>query len=75
MTKSEQIISEALSLPPADRLDVIEQLWDSIAVSPHTLEPTDAQRQELDRRIDEMDASPHVGIPWENVQAELRNPR
>jgi len=75
MTNSERIISEALRLPPADRLEVIDQLWDSIAIAPQGLELTDAQRQELDRRIAEMDANPDSGIPWERVQSELRNQR
>ena len=75
MTTSERIISEALTLPAADRLEVIEQLWDSLAAVPEALELTDAQRRELDRRIEEMDANPDAGIPWEDVKAELRNQR
>jgi len=75
MTTSERIISEALTLPAADRLEVIEQLWDSLAAVPEALELTDAQRRELDRRIEEMDANPNAGIPWEDVKAELRNQR
>src|SRR5438105_10731042 len=70
---SERIISEALTLPPADRLDVIERLWDSLTAIPEALELTDPQRQELERRISEMDANPGVGIPWEQVKAERHN--
>ena len=75
MTTSERIISDALTLPAADRLEVIERLWNSLAAVPEALELTDAQRRELDRRLEEMEANPDAGIPWEDVQAELRNPR
>lgn len=70
---SERIISEALTLPAADRLEVIEKLWDSIAAAPEALDLTDAQRRELVRRITEMDANPNAGIPWDDVKAEFRN--
>ncbi len=73
MKPSERIISEALTLPAADRLEVIEQLWESLAAAQESLDLTDAQRQELDRRIAEMDANPTAGIPWEQVSAELHD--
>jgi len=75
VTRSEQIILEALTLPAADRLDVIEQLWESLAATPEALELSNGQRGELDRRIEEMESNPDAGIPWENVKAELRKPR
>ncbi len=73
MTMSERITSEALTLPPGDRLELIEQLWDSLAADPEALELTSAQRRELDGRIDEMDAEPDAGIPWERIKAERRH--
>ncbi|HWL92863.1 MAG TPA: addiction module protein [Phycisphaerae bacterium] len=72
---TERIISEALALPAADRLDVIDQLWESLAASPEALGLTDAQRKELDSRIAEMDANPGAGIPSEDVKAEHRTRR
>ncbi len=75
MTTSQRIISEALALPAADRLEVIEQLWESLAAAPEALELSDGERQELDRRIKEMDANPEAGLPWEDVKAELHKPR
>jgi putative addiction module component (TIGR02574 family) len=63
-----------MTLTPFERLELIEQLWDSLATTSEDLELTDAQRDELDRRIAEMDANPDSGIPWESVKAELRDP-
>ncbi len=75
MTRSERILSEALSLPAAERLDMIERLWESLAADPEAVELSDAQRDELDWRIEEMDAAPDTGVSWDDVKCELRNRR
>jgi len=42
-------IDEILQLPPADRLEIAEQIWNSIL--PEDLKITEAQKDELDSRI------------------------
>ena len=54
-----------------DRLSLVQEIWDSVAAEGKSL-LTDAQRQELDRRIDEDDADPDGGIPWEEVKTSAR---
>ena len=55
-------------LPRADRLVLVQQLWDSLGSDAR---PTlsDAQLRELERRADEDDASPDDVISWEEVKA------
>lgn len=55
-----------------ERLDLIEELWDSLAPTQDELALTDAQRNELDRRLDEMDADNTLGIPWDQVLRQIR---
>jgi putative addiction module component (TIGR02574 family) len=55
-----------------ERLDLIEELWDSLAATPSELALTDAQRKELDRRLEEMDRDDNLGIPWDEVVSEIR---
>ena len=55
-----------------ERLELIEQLWDSLAGTPGDLALTDAQRNELDRRLDEMDRDNTLGIPWDEVVGQIR---
>ena len=55
-----------------ERLELIEQLWDSLAGTPGDLVLTDAQRNELDRRLDEMDGDDALGIPWDEVVRQIR---
>lgn len=58
-------------LDPKERLDLLEQLWDSL--SPEAIPMTDAQSEELDQRLDELDREGPVGIPWNEVLDRIRN--
>lgn len=62
-------------LPAEERLDLIEKLWDSLAEDPRQIAITAAQRAELDRRLDEMEAKGAEGIPWERVLQQIREGR
>ena len=59
------------ALSPAQRLELIELLWDSLAATPEAIPFTDAQRAELDRRLDELDREGPIGIPAEEVLNRL----
>jgi putative addiction module component (TIGR02574 family) len=56
-------------LSPDERLDLIEKLWDSLSDDDVPL--TDAQRQELDHRLDALDREGPVGVPWEHVLRDM----
>lgn len=60
-------------LPVADRLILVEQIWDSIFEDGDQSELTDAQKAELDRRLAAHQASPESGSSWEEVEKRLRN--
>jgi putative addiction module component (TIGR02574 family) len=65
-------VSDLLHLSVAERIQLVEDLWDSIAAEPEALELTEAQKEELDRRMAEHKADPSSAIPWEEVRARLR---
>ena len=52
-----------------ERLDLVEEIWDSIAADSPDVPLTGAQRAELDRRIADCDASPSDVVPWTEVKA------
>ena len=62
-------------LPIDERLQLVEDIWDSIAqdanTRPDRLPLSDAQRTELRRRIADADANPDDGVPWEVLREEL----
>jgi putative addiction module component (TIGR02574 family) len=59
-----------MELTPAERLELVEELWDSLA--PEDLPPlTDELMQELDRRYEALVRDPTRGSSWEDVRARL----
>ena len=59
-------------LSPDERLKLLEELWDSLSKNSETLPLTDAQRDELDRRLDDLERDGGGGIPWEQVLERIR---
>lgn len=67
-------ISELLKLPGAERIRIVEALWDSVAANPESLELSEAERTEIDRRWAEYQRDPSAGSSWSEVRARiLRN--
>jgi putative addiction module component (TIGR02574 family) len=65
-----ELWTELMELTPAERLELAEELWDS--VEPGEVPPlTEEQKQELDRRYAEHLRDPSRGSKWEDVEARL----
>src|SRR5205085_9611310 len=62
-------------LSVADRLTLLEEIWDSIAATAEDVPLTEAQKEELDRRLAAHQADPQARSPWEEVKARLLGPR
>lgn len=56
-------------LTAGEKLDLIDDLWRSL--SPDELPLTTELRAELDRRLDRLESEGPVGVPWEDVLAEM----
>jgi putative addiction module component (TIGR02574 family) len=68
---AEQIVAEALRLPPKERAAVIDQLSESLDAAPLT-EMEKLWATEARRRADELLSGKVKGIPREEVFAEVR---
>jgi len=64
-------MSDVLELPVADRLRLVEAIWDSIAECPEQLELSEAQRAELDRRLEAWRENPEAGSPWQEFKTKI----
>jgi putative addiction module component (TIGR02574 family) len=60
------------TLSREEQLRLLEQLWDRLSSTPEGIPLTDGQREELDRRLDELDREGPVGIPADDVLDRLR---
>jgi putative addiction module component (TIGR02574 family) len=64
------LLAELMELTPAERIQLAEELWDSI--SPEDMPPlTPEQEQEIDRRLAEHARDPSRASSWEEVRARL----
>jgi len=61
---------ELMKLSPAERIQLAQDLWDSI--TPEEMPPlTPEQIEEMERRLAEHEKDPGSAVPWEKVRARL----
>ena len=65
----ESLLATVASLSPADRLELIRAMWDSL--SPEDLPLTDAERAWLDSRLTDIERNPDDQSAWPEVRARL----
>ena len=58
------------SMSIQDRIALVQDIWDSVAIEAGLLPPSAAEKTELDRRLDEDDATPDSTISWETIKTE-----
>lgn len=65
-------LEDLFKLTPAERIQLAEDLWDSVAADPQSLPPlTEAQVAEIERRLLEHAGDPSSSITWEELRARL----
>jgi len=55
----------------AERILLVEEIWDSIAAEAEKQPLTEAHTQDLQRRIAALQSNPKAGSRWEEVKARL----
>ena len=59
--------SDVLQLPVAERLQLVSDIWDSIADAPEALELTSEDKKLIDERLAARRKNPGAGSPWREV--------
>jgi putative addiction module component (TIGR02574 family) len=67
--------SDVLNLSVSERIQLVEDIWDSIAEVPGELPLSEAQKVELDRRLEAYHRNPDQGSPWAEVKERIRSRR
>ena len=57
------------NLTAAEKAELLDEVWESLEAEAVRL--TDAQRAELDSRIERLERNPSDVMPWEKVRADL----
>jgi len=62
---------DILNLSIAERIELIGDIWDSIAEVPEAVGLTEVQKTELDRRLEAHRKDPNGGVPWPVVRDRI----
>ncbi|HKO36378.1 MAG TPA: addiction module protein [Pyrinomonadaceae bacterium] len=66
-----ELTEAARKLSIADRILLVEEIWDTIAQENQAFELTDSQKEELDRRLASVKSRPSQGRTWDEIKAEF----
>ena len=70
-----ELTEAARKLSIHDRIVLVEEIWDTIAEENQAFELTDAQKRELDRRLDSASRNPGQGRTWDEIKTKLMKAR
>jgi putative addiction module component (TIGR02574 family) len=68
---STNVLEAAKSLPLPERLELLDALWESIVEEGYEPTLTQAQAEELERRLEAHKKTPHDVVDWTTIKAEL----
>jgi len=63
--------ADLLQLPVSERLQLVEEIWDSIAEAPEALELSNDDKRLIDERLEARRKNPGAGSPWAEVYARI----
>ena len=66
-------IADILRLSVSERIQLVEDIWDSVAEVPESVPLTEVEKAELDRRLDAYHQNPKEGSPWGMVRDRIRS--
>ena len=59
--------TDALALSIPERIQLVEDIWDTIATEPEAIELTEKDKKIIDERLDAYHRNPDLCSPWEDV--------
>ena len=65
--------ADILRLSISERIQLVQDIWDSIEEVPDSVLLTDEQKAEIDRRLDASHKAPKVGSPWSVVRERFKS--
>lgn len=67
-------VSDTLELSTAERILLVEEIWNSIAAEADASEPTEAEKRLIDERLEAHRRNPGAGSSWEDVYKRITEP-
>jgi putative addiction module component (TIGR02574 family) len=64
---------DILDLSVPERIQLAQDIWDSIAQVPESLVLSEEEKAEIERRLDAYHQDPHAVSPWSVVRDKIRS--
>lgn len=66
-------VTDTLNLSIPERIQLVEEIWDTIAAEGDAIELTEKEKEIIDARLDAYYKNPEKGSPWEDVYNRIIN--
>lgn len=64
-------VAEVLELSIAERIQLVEDIWDSIAANIDSMEISEEEKNIIDQRLESFHNNPSAGSPWKEVMSRI----
>ncbi|MBU4451111.1 MAG: addiction module protein [Actinobacteria bacterium] len=62
-----QTATDTLNLSIPERIQLVEDIWDTIAAEADRVELTEEEKKVVDERLKMYHQNPNLGSPWEDI--------
>lgn len=63
--------TDTLTLSIPERIQLVEDIWDTIAPEAQSIELTEDEKRIIDERLEAYHRNPDLGSPWEDVYKRI----
>jgi len=63
--------TDAIELSIPERIQLVEDIWDTIATEAEAIELTEDEKRIIDQRLEAYHRNPDLGSPWEDVYKRI----
>ncbi len=63
--------TDSLTLSIPERIQLVEDIWDTIAAEAQSIELTEDEKKTIDKRLEAYHKNPDSGSPWEDVYKRI----
>ena len=63
--------TDAIELSIPERIQLVEDIWDTIATEAEAIELTEDEKRIIDERLQAYHRNPDLGSPWEDIYKRI----
>lgn len=73
MSKIKQTATDTLKLSIPERIQLVEDIWDTIAIEYDQVKLTEEEKRIIDERLELYHQNPRLGSSWDEVYNRIAN--